>query len=180
MTGTTPIATLDQLGRGPVVAAHVNVGHLALRVLDCCGNPLGIPVTVLLALDGLPALTRDARARDTMSQVLALADVYCAGAVVIEDLDFAEQRTGGPRRIAVRYDRRSPGRTSRSSSACPRTRPGSTAGPTTSFHRRSRDRFSGVWAILLFREDLSGLTGNRRARAPKGQALSFPPAAPTS
>jgi hypothetical protein len=108
MADISPIATLDQLGRGPVVAVHVNVGHLALCVLDCCGNPLGIPDTVSLALDGLPALTRDARARDTMSQVLALADVYCAGAVVIEDLDFAEQRTGGPRRIAVRYSRRSP------------------------------------------------------------------------
>ena len=112
-TDTTPIASLDQLQRGRVVALDVNVGHLALCVLDCYGNPLGAPVTVPLVLDGLPTATRDARVRDAISKLLALADAYCAGAVVIENLDFAEQRTEGREHSGNRPSRGKRGKTFR-------------------------------------------------------------------
>ncbi len=112
-TGATPIATLDQLRRGPVVALDVNVGHLALCVLDCYGNPLGTPVTIPLVLDGLSATTRDARVREVISQVLALAGAHCAGAVVIENLDFKAQRTEGREHSGNRPSRGKRGKTFR-------------------------------------------------------------------
>lgn len=54
-----PVASLEQLRRGPVVAVDLNVGHLAVAVLDCYGNPLGAPTTIPLVLNGLEASHRD-------------------------------------------------------------------------------------------------------------------------
>jgi hypothetical protein len=42
-TRAIPIASLDQLRRGPVVSVDLNVGHLAVSVLDCSGNVIGLP-----------------------------------------------------------------------------------------------------------------------------------------
>ncbi len=112
-TGAVPIATLDQLRRGPVVAVDLNVGHLALCVLDCYGNPLGTPITIPLVLDGLSTTTRDARVRDVISQVLGLADAHHAGAVVIENLDFKAQRTEGREHSGNRPSRGKRGKTFR-------------------------------------------------------------------
>jgi hypothetical protein len=53
------VATLEQLRYGPVVSVDLNVGHLAVAVLDRYGNPLGPPVTIPLELAGLSATTRD-------------------------------------------------------------------------------------------------------------------------
>jgi len=94
-TDNQPIASLDQLRRGPVVAVELNVGHLALAVLDCYGNPIGAPTTIPLVLDGLAAPVRDARIRHAISQILATATAHHAGAVVIENLDFVAQRVEG-------------------------------------------------------------------------------------
>ena len=101
-TSYTPIASLEQLRRGPVVAVDLNVGHLAVAVLDCYGNPLGTPLTIPLVLDGLEAPTRDARIRDAISQVLAIAVAHHGGAVVIEDLDFAAARSEGREHLGNR------------------------------------------------------------------------------
>ncbi|MHB2023607.1 MAG: nuclease/transposase family protein [Mycobacteriales bacterium] len=94
-TAATPIASLDQLRRGPVVAVDLNVAHLAVSVLDCYGNVLGSPITVPLVLDGLPASTRDGRIRAAISQILEIAELNRCGAVVIENLDFAAARSEG-------------------------------------------------------------------------------------
>lgn len=90
-----PVATLDQLRRGPVVSVDMNVGHLAIAVLDCYGNPACAPITIPLVLAGLPSSTRDGRIRAAISQILDIAEVYRAGAVVIENLGFAPARTLG-------------------------------------------------------------------------------------
>jgi hypothetical protein len=94
---TVPVAPpgLDDLRQHPVVAADVNAGHLAVAVLDACGNPLGSPFTIRLDLAGLPASTRDGRLRAAISQILATARSHGARAVVIENLDFAQARAEG-------------------------------------------------------------------------------------
>ena len=94
-TAATKVASLDQLRRGPVVAVDLNVAHLAVSVLDRYGNPVGVPITISLLLDGLPTSTRDGRIRAAISQILEIAAAHQAGAVVIENLDFAVARTEG-------------------------------------------------------------------------------------
>ena len=109
-TAATPIASLGQLRRGPVVAVDLNVGHLAVSALDCYGNPVGVPSTVSLVLDGLPTSTRDGRIRDAISQILSLAEVNHCGAVVIENLDFDAPRQEGREHTGNRPSRGRKGR----------------------------------------------------------------------
>ena len=78
-----------------MVAVDLNVGHLALCVLDYYGNVIGVPSTIPLVLDGLPAGTRDGRIRAAISQILQIAELNHCGAVVIWNLDFAVARTEG-------------------------------------------------------------------------------------
>ncbi len=110
---TEPIATLDQLRRGPVVSVDMNVGHLAVAVLDCYGNPIGIPITIPLVLDGLSSTTRDARIRDAISQVLSIAEHHFAGSIVIENLGFDEARIEGREHTGNRPSRGKRGKTNR-------------------------------------------------------------------
>jgi IS605 OrfB family transposase len=110
---TRPIATLGQLQSGPVVSIDMNVGHLAVSVLDCYGNVIGIPITIPLVLGGLSSTTRDARIRDAISQLLSIAEHHCAGAIVIENLDFAEARTEGREKTGNRPSRGKRGKTFR-------------------------------------------------------------------
>ena len=110
---TEPIATLDQLRRGPVVSVDMNVGHLAVAVLDCYGNPIGVPTTIPLVLDGLSNTTRDARIRDAISRTIAIDKHHHAGAIVIENLGFDEARTEGRERTGNRPSRGKRGKTFR-------------------------------------------------------------------
>lgn len=112
-TPNQPIASLDQLRRGPVVALDLNVGHLAAAVLDCYGNPIGVPTTIPLSLDGLEASHRDGLIRAAISQVLAIATAHHAGAVVIENLDFAAARLEGREHSGNRPSRGRRGRSFR-------------------------------------------------------------------
>jgi hypothetical protein len=112
-TAATTIASLDQLRRGPVVSVDLNVGHLAVSVLDCYGNLVGVPTTIELVLNGLPASTRDGRIRNAISQVLAIANAHLAGAVVIENLDFVAQRVEGREHTGNRPSRGKRGRSFR-------------------------------------------------------------------
>jgi hypothetical protein len=107
------VATLEQLRYGPVVAVDLNAGHLAVTVLDCYGNPLGPPVTIPLELAGLSATARDGHLRAAISEVLAIAEKHHAGAVVIENLDFVEQRTVGREHTKDRPSRGKRGKASR-------------------------------------------------------------------
>lgn len=108
-----PAATLEQLRRGAVVAVDLNVGHLAVAVLAPSGNPIGVPTTIPLVLSGLAATTRDGRIRGAISQILAIAADHQAGSVVIENLDFVEQRVEGREHSGNRPSRGKRGKTFR-------------------------------------------------------------------
>ncbi len=69
--------------------------------MDASGNPIGAPQTIPLALDGLSASTRDGHIGETIAELLALAERHGARAVVIENLDFADQRANGREHAAI-------------------------------------------------------------------------------
>ena len=58
-------------------------------------QPTGAANNYPVGLAGLSATTRDGHLRAAISEILAMAETHHAGAVVIEDLDFVEQRTEG-------------------------------------------------------------------------------------
>jgi hypothetical protein len=78
-----------------VVAVDLNAGHLDCAVVDRHGNPTGLPITIPLELDGLPASTRDGRLRAAITKVLDLAGAEDCRAIAIETLDFADARAAG-------------------------------------------------------------------------------------
>lgn len=90
-----PLPTLAELAGFPRVAVDLNAGHLACMVLDPSGNPVGVPHTILLDLEGGSALTRDGRLRTAISQLITLAKAHGCGVIAVEDLDFAEARAEG-------------------------------------------------------------------------------------
>jgi hypothetical protein len=90
-----PQPTLAELTGFPRVAVDLNAGHLACMVLDPSGNPVGVPLTILLDLEGRSALTRDGRLRTAISQLITLAKTHGCGVIAVEDLDFASARAEG-------------------------------------------------------------------------------------
>jgi hypothetical protein len=90
-----PVPSVEQVVAGGVVAVDLNADHLACWTIDHHGNPVGPPVTIPLALAGLPAATRDGHVRAAISQVCAVARSRGVGAVAIEDLDFVDSRAAG-------------------------------------------------------------------------------------
>jgi IS605 OrfB family transposase len=109
-TAPAPPVTLGGLREHPVVAVDVNAGHLAVAVLRPDGNLAGTPFTVPVQLAGLPAATRDGRLRAAISTLIATAKQHGAQAVVIENLDFAQQRAGGREHAGNRPSRGKRGR----------------------------------------------------------------------
>ena len=93
-----PAPCLDELRAHPVLAVDLNHGHLAVWVVTPDGNPAGPPVTIPLALSGLPASQRDGRLRGAISGLTRLARQGGCRAIVIEDLDFADAREQGRER----------------------------------------------------------------------------------
>ena len=104
---------LDALRAHPVLAVDLNHGHLAAWAVTPDGNPAGPPVTVSLALSGLPASQRDGRLRTAISAVIGLARQRGCRAIVIEDLDFADARDQGRERYGSRPSRGRRGRSYR-------------------------------------------------------------------
>lgn len=96
-----------------MLAVDLNAGHLAAVVVDSCGNPMGVPVTISLDLAGLSTPTRDGRLRAAVSSLLGLAGTHGCRAVVIEDLDFAAAREQGRERTSRRPSRGRRGRSFR-------------------------------------------------------------------
>jgi hypothetical protein len=90
-----PVPSVEQAVAGGLVAVDLNADHLACWTIDRHGNPVGPPVTIPLALDGLPTATRDGRLRAAISEVCALARSRGVQAVAIEDLGFADARAAG-------------------------------------------------------------------------------------
>jgi hypothetical protein len=87
-----PSPTVDDAVADGVVAVDLNADHLACWTVDRHGNPVGGPVTIPLALDGLPATTRDGRLRGAIISVLDMARARGLSAVAVENLDFADAR----------------------------------------------------------------------------------------
>jgi hypothetical protein len=64
-------------------------------VLDEGGNPVGLPHTIPLDLDGQPASTRDGRLRAAIMLLLRLATERGCRSILVENLDFADARQTG-------------------------------------------------------------------------------------
>lgn len=75
-----------------MLGVDLNEGHLAAFVLDRFGNPIGSPHTVSLVLEDLKASTRDARLRQAISELIAIARSSGARAIAVENLDFTEAK----------------------------------------------------------------------------------------
>jgi hypothetical protein len=105
-----PAPSLAELRRVPVLAVDLNHGLLAGWVITPDGNPQGPPVTVPLALAGLPASRRDGRLRAAVSELIRLAHAHGCQAIAVEDLDFAAARAEGRERHGNRPSRGKRGR----------------------------------------------------------------------
>jgi hypothetical protein len=105
-----PAPCLDKLRAHPVLAVDLNHEHLAAWAVTPDGNPVGPPVTVSLALSGLPASQRDGRLRAAISAIIGLARDRGCQAIAIEDLDFADARGQGRERHHSRPSRGARGR----------------------------------------------------------------------
>ncbi len=90
-----PPPTLGMLRERPVLAVDLNHDHLAAWAVTPDGNPVGPPVTIPLALAGLPASQRDGRVRAAISELIRLAAAHHCLAIVIENLNFADAREQG-------------------------------------------------------------------------------------
>jgi hypothetical protein len=90
-----PPLTVQATVAGGVVAVDLNAGHLDCFVVDRHGNPTGLPITIPLEVDGLPASTRDGRLRAAITRILDHADAAGCAAVAVEALDFADARAAG-------------------------------------------------------------------------------------
>jgi hypothetical protein len=91
------VPTLEELRKHRGLGLDLNAQHIDCWVLDCCGNPIGVPSTstVSLALDGLPASTRDGRLRAAVAEVIRLAKAHDCKSITVENLDFVDARQIG-------------------------------------------------------------------------------------
>jgi hypothetical protein len=105
-----PAPSLDDLREHPVLGVDLNHGHLAAWVTTAGGNPAGLPATIPLDLDGLPATQRDGRLRAAISELIHIAREHGCAAVAVEDLDFADARSEGRERSGPRPSRGKRGR----------------------------------------------------------------------
>jgi hypothetical protein len=94
-----PAVTVQQAISGGVLAVDLNAGHLAYWQVDPDGNPVGVGDDIPLALDGLPASTRDGRLRGAIGRLLEVAQQRGCTAVGIENLDFTDVRQAGRERL---------------------------------------------------------------------------------
>ena len=94
-TSPGPVPELHDVRAAPVLGVDLNADHLAGCVLDASGNPIGPPVTIAVDTAGLAASRRDGRVRAAISTLLDRADQHQCGAIVVENLDFADARATG-------------------------------------------------------------------------------------
>ena len=90
-----PPTSLEELRGGRVLGVDLNAGHLACCVLDAAGNPVGAATTIEVRTGGLAASRRDGRVRAAITALLDHAQSTGCGAVVVENLDFADARATG-------------------------------------------------------------------------------------
>jgi hypothetical protein len=94
-TTPEPAPPLEELRAGRVLGVDLNADHLACRVLDASGNPIGEPTSVAVYTGGLSASRRDGRVRAAITALLDHAQRAGCAAVVVENLDFADARATG-------------------------------------------------------------------------------------
>ena len=92
VTPTPPLATLRS---GRIIGVDLNADHLTAGIIDQSGNPVGTPTIIPLLVAGLPATVRDGHLRAAISELLNQADAAGAGAIAIENLNFADARATG-------------------------------------------------------------------------------------
>jgi hypothetical protein len=108
---------MEELRAVPVLAVDLNHGHLDAWIVTPDGNPSGLPVTVPLDLDGLPAFQRDGRLRAAITTLITLARDNDCRAIAVENLDFAEARAQGRELAGRRPSRGRRGRRQRAITA---------------------------------------------------------------
>lgn len=86
---------MDGLRQHRSLAVDLNADHLAGWILDPCGNPVGAPHTIPLALAGQPASVRDGRLRQAVAALAHLATASGCRSITIENLHFANARQAG-------------------------------------------------------------------------------------
>ena len=79
---------------GPVVGVDLNDGHIAVRRLDACGNPVGAPGRIDVDLTGSSS-RRDAQVRHAITALLHYTRRHGITTIAVEDLDFADARATG-------------------------------------------------------------------------------------
>jgi hypothetical protein len=92
---TRPVPSVEELRQHRTLAVDLNADHLAGWILDPCGNPVGPPHTIALALAGQPASTRDGRLRQAVATLVHFATANGCRSITVEDLDFADARQTG-------------------------------------------------------------------------------------
>jgi hypothetical protein len=92
---TREVPPLEQMRQNRALGVDLNARHLDCWVLDVGGNPVGMPHTIPLELDGLPATTRDGRLRAAVATIVQLAKANGCRSIVVENLDFADARHTG-------------------------------------------------------------------------------------
>jgi IS605 OrfB family transposase len=90
-----PAVPLAVLQRQPTLGVDLNSGHLDYAVVDGHGNVVGTPQRLDVTLDALPAPTRDAMLRDTITRLIHLAQRHGCASITIEDLGFTDARQQG-------------------------------------------------------------------------------------
>ncbi|MET7335529.1 IS200/IS605 family accessory protein TnpB-related protein [Nonomuraea sp. NPDC005650] len=77
-----------------LLGVDLNADHLAVCVIDACGNPIGEPITIPTALTG-PAAQRDGRLRQAISDLIRIARQHGCAGIAIENLGFDDARNIG-------------------------------------------------------------------------------------
>ena len=93
-TPNEPPLSIDTLRSHRVLAVDLNADHLACHVIAPDGNPVGRPHRIDVPQDGSSA-RRDGQLRETITELLRVADTNECPAVAIEDLNFADARQTG-------------------------------------------------------------------------------------
>jgi IS605 OrfB family transposase len=84
----------EAFAHGPLIGVDLNDGHLAVRRLDACGNPVGRPLRIDFNLTGA-STRRDAQVRHAVTRLIRHARAHQVTAIAVEDLNFASARTIG-------------------------------------------------------------------------------------
>lgn len=73
---------------------RLSADHLAACVIDACGNPIGEPISIPIALAG-PAAQRDGRLWQAISDLIRIARQHGCAGIAIENLGFDDVRNLG-------------------------------------------------------------------------------------